>query len=181
MGSLRFPGDPSYAFAPVQDPGRTGVPSPITGPSVLPLRPSQQRLQRCSYRGYRGASAPAVYASRTVLPPPLQDSLPAGWLAFTGWELNPLGRDERFPNGYIPSPFPGFILTLDGLEHGGILDQTGLVAANRAWGRRQLAANFKPLDFGGIHGAGDTSQAADGAARVKPGATAAIRFQVPGV
>src|SRR3990172_5621186 len=89
----------------------------MTGPSVLPLLPSQQRLRRCSYRGYRGASAPAVYASRTVLPPPLQDSLPAGWLAFTGWELNPLGRNERFPNGYIPSPFPGFILTLDGCEH----------------------------------------------------------------
>jgi hypothetical protein len=30
------------------------------------------------------------------LPPPLQGSLPAGWLAFTGRELNPLDRDEGF-------------------------------------------------------------------------------------
>ena len=34
----------------------------------------------------------------------MQDSLPAGWLAFTGWELNPLVRDERFPSCYISSP-----------------------------------------------------------------------------
>jgi len=31
-----------------------------------------------------------------VLPPPLQGSLPAGWLAFTGRELNPLDRYKRF-------------------------------------------------------------------------------------
>ena len=55
----------------------------------------------------------------------MQDSLPAGWLAFTGWELNPLVRDERFPSCYISSPFPGFILTLDGHEHGGRLGGSG--------------------------------------------------------
>jgi hypothetical protein len=42
------------------------------------------------------ASAPAAYASRMVLPPSMQGSLPAGWLAFTGRELNPLDRDEGF-------------------------------------------------------------------------------------
>ena len=31
-----------------------------------------------------------------ALPPPPQGSLPAGWLAFAGRELNPLDRDERF-------------------------------------------------------------------------------------
>src|ERR1700731_4191693 len=31
-----------------------------------------------------------------MLPPPLQDLLPAGWLAFTGRELNPLDRVEGF-------------------------------------------------------------------------------------
>jgi len=51
----------------------------------------------------------------------MQDSLPAGWLAFAGRELNPLDRYERFPSCYISSPFPEFILTLDGREHGGIL------------------------------------------------------------
>src|SRR5439155_16331146 len=31
-----------------------------------------------------------------VLPPPMQSSLPAGWLAFTGRELNPLDCCKRF-------------------------------------------------------------------------------------
>src|SRR5215510_4112445 len=42
----------------------------------------------------------------------MQDSLPADWLVFAGRDLNPLGRDERFPSYYISFPFPGFILTL---------------------------------------------------------------------
>jgi hypothetical protein len=56
----------------------------------------------------------------------MQDSLPAGWLAFAVRELNPLGGDERFPSCYISSPFPGFILTLDGPEHGGRLVCAGI-------------------------------------------------------
>src|SRR5262252_7176556 len=47
-----------------------------------------------------------------MLPLPMQDSLPTGWLAFAGRELNPLDRDERFPSCYISFPFPGFSLTL---------------------------------------------------------------------
>jgi len=42
----------------------------------------------------------------------MQDSLPVGWLAFTGRELNPLDHDERFPSCYISFPLPGFTLTL---------------------------------------------------------------------
>ena len=90
----------------------------VTVSSMLPLLFRRQRLQRWSYRGYRGASAPAVYASRGMLPLPVQDSLPAGWLAFTGGELNPLDCDERFPSCYISSPFPGFILTLGAIDPG---------------------------------------------------------------
>src|SRR5215831_13033405 len=55
----------------------------------------------------------------------MQDSLPAGWLAFTGWELNPLDRAKRFPSCYISSSFPGFTLTLDGFEHDGTLERVG--------------------------------------------------------
>jgi hypothetical protein len=44
-----------------------------------------------------------------VLPPSMQSSLPVGWLAFTGRELNPLDRDEGFQ---ITSSFslPGLFL-----------------------------------------------------------------------
>jgi hypothetical protein len=48
-GSLRFPGDPSCASAPFQDPGRTDDPLPIPVSSVLPLLPKEQRLQREHY------------------------------------------------------------------------------------------------------------------------------------
>ena len=61
------------------------------------------------FRGYCAASAPAAYASRMVLPPSLQSSLPAGWLAFTGRELNPLDHYKRFQI-ILSSPFSGFIL-----------------------------------------------------------------------
>jgi hypothetical protein len=45
-GALRFPGNPSYAFASVHDPGRTNDPSPVTVSPVLPLLHQKQRLQR---------------------------------------------------------------------------------------------------------------------------------------
>lgn len=63
------------------------------------------------YRGYRAASASAAYASKMALPPSMQGSLPAVWLAFTGRELNPLDRDERFQITFSFS-FPGFVLAL---------------------------------------------------------------------
>src|SRR5262245_60889691 len=84
---------------------------------VLPLPTRRQRLQRdVNIGATAGASAPAVYASRVVLPPPMQDSLPAGWLTFAARESNPLDRDERFPSPASSSPFPGFILTLPALD-----------------------------------------------------------------
>jgi hypothetical protein len=39
----------------------------------------------------------------------MQSSLPAGWLAFTGRELNPLDRYERFQITFS-FPFPEFFL-----------------------------------------------------------------------
>jgi hypothetical protein len=41
----------------------------------------------------------------------MQSSLPAGWLAFTGRESNPLDRFERFQITFS-FPFPGLILAL---------------------------------------------------------------------
>src|ERR1700681_1614359 len=45
-----------------------------------------------------------------VLPPSMQSLLPAGRLAFTGRESNPLDHDERFQITFS-SPLPGLILT----------------------------------------------------------------------
>ena len=46
-------------------------------------------------RYYGDATPSAVYASRTASPLPMQDSLPAGWLAFAEREFNPLDQIER--------------------------------------------------------------------------------------
>ena len=112
----------------------------------------------------------------------MQDSLPAGWLAFAGRELNPLDRYERFPSCYISSPFPEFILTLDSFEHGGRLERFGaggcrnltqhahfnfppLHAANPAAAHkhqecrqcaRKIIEKFNPLILGEVHTAGNT-------------------------
>jgi hypothetical protein len=51
-----------------------------------------------------------------VLPPSLQSSLPASWLAFTGRELNPLDCYKRFQITF-PSSFSGFVLA-QGKFHG---------------------------------------------------------------
>src|SRR5262245_61349144 len=79
-GTSQVPRRPFLCLCPVPRPRSNRRSSPISVPSMLPLRPSQQRLRHCSYRGYHGASAPAVYASRTVLPPP-HARLASGWLA----------------------------------------------------------------------------------------------------
>ena len=51
MGSLRSSGDPSCAFAPLQDPGRTDVASPLTATSMLPPLDGRRRLRRCLISG----------------------------------------------------------------------------------------------------------------------------------
>jgi len=45
MGSLRSSGNPSRAFAPFQDPGRTDVSSPWTATPVLPPLSGRRRLR----------------------------------------------------------------------------------------------------------------------------------------
>ena len=85
----------------------------ITVSSMLPLLPRKQRPQRV---GYIEATARLWHLLSTLQERcchrHMQDSLPAGWLASTGWESNPLDRDERFPSSTFSSSFPEFILTL---------------------------------------------------------------------
>ena len=93
-GSHRFPGDPSHAFAPVQDPGRTDDPSPPTvSVDAAPCSNHSEGSSDSNIEATHAASAHAAYGRRRT---PCKASLPAGWLTFTGRELNPLDRDERF-------------------------------------------------------------------------------------
>jgi len=69
MGSLRSSGDPSRAFAPLQDPGRTDVASPLATTSMLPPLGRRRRLRRHLISGLtHAASAPAGLRFTRTLP-----------------------------------------------------------------------------------------------------------------
>ena len=115
------------------------VPLPRSKTPAEPTFPRQCRSRRCcpcrrQDKGFSIAHIGATAGLQHLLSTlqgrcchrHMQDSLPAGWLAFAGRELNPLDRYERFPSCYISSPFPEFILTLDGSEHDGVLGAIGM-------------------------------------------------------
>jgi hypothetical protein len=113
-GSPRFLGNPSCTFAPVSDPGRVGLASPLNGHPILsPLRATMRTptLSRISWLN-NAASVHAVYASRNASLHYMQDSLRGWWLAFAGRGSNPLDSTERFQIYSCPSPFPRFSLAL---------------------------------------------------------------------
>src|SRR5208337_4070600 len=63
-GSHRFPGDPSHAFAPVQDPGRTDDPSPWRYRRCCPRSTHSEGSSDSNFEATHAASALAAYASR---------------------------------------------------------------------------------------------------------------------
>jgi hypothetical protein len=70
----------------------------LTVSSMLPPLNHGEGSSDDNFEATHAASASAAYASRRTSPHAMQGSLPAGWLTFTGRELNPLDRDERFQN-----------------------------------------------------------------------------------
>src|SRR5262249_48640614 len=80
VGSLRSPGDPFCAFAPLLDPGRTDVPLPWRSHRCCPRLLSQRRLRTMRISGLaHAASAPALlrFAFRVAIH--AQGRLLAGW------------------------------------------------------------------------------------------------------
>jgi hypothetical protein len=111
MGSLRSSGDPSRASAAFHDPGRIDVSSPLTATSMLPHGWDCEGFGIGDFEANTQLQHLLPYASRATLPSPMQGLLPAGWLAFTGRESNPLDRYERFQFVERSSSFPA-LLTL---------------------------------------------------------------------
>ena len=111
VGYLRSPGDPSCAFAPLLDPGRTDVPLPWRSHRYRPRFVRQRRLRTMRISGLTHAAfAPALLRFAFRVATHAQGWLPAGWLAFTGRASNPLDHYERFQFTWS-SPFP-VLLTL---------------------------------------------------------------------
>src|SRR5262245_55644028 len=78
----------------------------MTVPPVLPLLHRKQRLRRDVYiEATAGLKHLLSTLQERCCHRHMQDSLPVGWLALTGRELNPLDCDERFPSTTSLPPF----------------------------------------------------------------------------
>jgi len=97
MGSLRSSGNPSRAFAPFQDPGRTDVSSPWTATPVLPPLSGTAKVSALADFGANPQLRHLLpYASRVSLPHTCKARFRLAGSASAGWESNPLDRYERF-------------------------------------------------------------------------------------
>ena len=104
-GSRRFPGDPSYAFALLQDPGRADKTSPLAVlPTPPPVYPNRRPQRVHNLEANTGLQHPlsTLHERRRRLPCRTRFRL-AGF-ASTGRGSNPLDRFERFQVTSIP-PF----------------------------------------------------------------------------
>src|SRR6516162_9498143 len=96
-GSRRFPGDPSQAFALLQDPGRADTTSPLAVvPTPPPDKPNRRPQRVHNLEANTGLQLPlsTLHERRHRLPCKTRFRL-AG-CASTGRVSNPLGRFERF-------------------------------------------------------------------------------------
>ena len=114
-GSRRFPGDPSYAFALLQDPGRADKTSPVAVlPTPPPAYPNRRPQRVHNLEANTGLQHPlsTLHERRRRLPCKTRFRL-AG-CASTGRGSNPLGRFERF-QVTSHSPFQDFSCRKGGL------------------------------------------------------------------
>src|SRR6516225_8434712 len=110
-GSRRFPGDPSQAFALLQDPGRADTTSPLAVvPTPPPAKPNRRPQRVHNLEANTGLQLPlsTLHERRHRLP--CKTCFRLAGCASTGRVSNPLGRFERF-QVYIPFSFPGLRLS----------------------------------------------------------------------
>ena len=110
-GSRRFPGDPSYASALLQDPGRADKTSPMAVlPAPPPAYPNRRPQRVHNLEANTGLQHPlsTLHERRRRLPCKTRFRL-AG-CASTGRGSNPLDRFERFQVTF-PFSFPGLLLS----------------------------------------------------------------------
>jgi hypothetical protein len=110
-GSRRFPGDPSYASALLQDPGRADKTSPLAVlPTPPPAYPNRRPQRVHNLEANTGLQHPlsTLHERRRRLPCKTRFRL-AG-CASTGRGSNPLDRCERFQVTF-PFSFPGLLLS----------------------------------------------------------------------
>jgi len=109
VGSLRFPGAPSYAFALLQDPGRVGKTSPLAVSPMLPPDPTRRRPPLShDFEAGTGLQHPLSTLQERRRRRPRKTRFRLAGCAFAGRGSNPLDRVERFPvtSFLLPRTFP---------------------------------------------------------------------------
>ena len=104
-GYPRFLGNPSHTSAPLSDPGRPVIASPLWQHGAVPRHLTLKTPTLAISRLNHAALISAAYASSSALPCSHARLASSWWLAFTGRESNPLDCYERFP--LSPPPFLG--------------------------------------------------------------------------
>ena len=96
-GSRRFPGDPSQAFALLQDPGRAGKTSPLAVvPTPPPGKPNRRPQRVHNLEANTGLQLPLSTLRERRRRLPRNTRFRLAGCASTGRESNPLDRFERF-------------------------------------------------------------------------------------
>src|SRR5437773_5279228 len=96
-GSRRFPGDPSQAFALLQDPGRAGKTSPLAVvPTPPPAKPDRRPQRVHNLEANTGLQLPLSTLRERRRRLPRKTRFRLAGCASTGRESNPLDRFERF-------------------------------------------------------------------------------------
>ena len=115
-GSHRFPGDPSYAFALLQDPGRADKISPLPISPMLPPGNPGRRPQRAhNLEANTGLQHPLSTLHERRRRRPCKTCFRLAGCAFAGRGSNPLDRFERF-QVTSHSPFQDFSCRKGGLR-----------------------------------------------------------------
>ena len=96
-GSRRFPGDPSQAFALLQDPGRAGKTSPLAVvPTPPPAKPNRRPQRVHNLEANTGLQHPLSTLHKRRRRLPCKTCFRLAGCASTGRGSNPLDRFERF-------------------------------------------------------------------------------------
>src|SRR5215472_4668942 len=110
-GSRRFPGDPSYVSALLQDPGRADKTSPLAVlPTPPPAHPNRRPQRVHNLEANTGLQHPLSTLHERRRRRPCKTRFRLAGCASTGRGSNPLDRFERFQVTF-PFSFPGLLLS----------------------------------------------------------------------
>ena len=165
-GSHRFPGDPSYAFALLQDPGRAGKISPWRSCRCCPRATQAEGLNgyiisrltqglsiRC-LRFTRGVAAPHARLASGWRAPPLPGGGRTLWIASKGFRLHSVLLSRTSPVARVVYAKPPFAGPAQVLDYVGRYTHRVAISNNRLLSMDDGNVRFRWKDYVRREGAG---------------------------